>query len=228
MAKIQFTAFMADARNKLNGNVFSKNRYGNYIRNKVTPVNPQTSYQQQQRQQLGNLASQWRGLTQAQRDAWGAAVTNFPRKDIFGNTQYLSANTLYVTLNKNLTNAGSSVISDPPSPVAIPEFIVNSVSAAAGAGTLTISVTPDAVPSGFVLFVKATGNVGPGKNFVKNLLRFIGTATVSSGTADIASLWIARFGSLVAGQRITVQAFLVSTDSGQAGVPSQATTIVAS
>ena len=42
MAKILTTAIVADIRNKLNGSVFSKNRYGAYVRTKVTPVNPQT------------------------------------------------------------------------------------------------------------------------------------------------------------------------------------------
>lgn len=217
---------MADARNKLNGNVFSKNRYGAYIRTKVTPVNPQTSYQQNQRQQLASLSSQWRGLTQAQRDAWISSTGNFPRTDIFGNTKILSANVLFVGLNKNLLNAGEDTIDDAPAPVSIPEIQISDLSAAAGTPALSFSIDPAALPSDTALFVKATGNVGPGKQFVKNLLRFIGTATPTTGSVDILSAWQARFGTLVAGQRITVQIYLVSTITGQAGIPSEDTTIV--
>lgn len=46
MAKIKFGMMMTDARGKLGGQVFSKNRSGSYVRTKVTPVNPQTTTQQ--------------------------------------------------------------------------------------------------------------------------------------------------------------------------------------
>ena len=52
MAKILMTAIVADIRNKLNGSVFSKNRYGAYVRTKVTPVNPQSTAQQNTRNNL--------------------------------------------------------------------------------------------------------------------------------------------------------------------------------
>lgn len=227
MAKIQFTAFLADARNKLNGNVFSKNRYGSYVRNKVTPVNPRTTYQQNQRQMLGNLSSSWRGLTEAQRQAWRTATQNFPQKDIFGQTKFLAGNVLFIALNKNLLNASQSTINDPPAPVAIPELIVSNLAAAAGTPSVEFDITPATIPAGFSLFVKATGNVGPGRVFVKNLLRFIGVGTATGGTVDITTDWQSRFGTLVEGQRVTVQAFLVSNTTGQAGVPSETTAIVA-
>lgn len=226
MAKIQFTAFLADARNKLNGNVFSKNRYGSYVRNKVTPVNPRTTYQQNQRQMLGNLSSSWRGLTEAQRQAWRTATQNFPQKDIFGQTKFLAGNVLFISLNKNLINAGQSTIDDPPAPVAIPELIVTDLTAAAGTPAISFDITPTTIPTGFALFVKATPNVGPGRVFVKNLLRFIGVETATTGSVDITNDWTDRFGTPVEGQRITVQGFLVSETTGQAGVPSETTAIV--
>jgi hypothetical protein len=45
MAKIKFGMMMTDARGKLGGHVFSKNRSGAYVRTKVTPVNGQTTAQ---------------------------------------------------------------------------------------------------------------------------------------------------------------------------------------
>ena len=42
MAKIKFGMMMTDARGKLGGQVFSKNKGGAYVRTKVTPSNPQT------------------------------------------------------------------------------------------------------------------------------------------------------------------------------------------
>lgn len=226
MAKILFTAFLADARNKLNGSVFSKNRYGNYVRNKVTPVNPQTSYQQAQRQMLASLSTGWRGLTQAQRDAWIAGAGAFQRTDIFGKPIILAGNALYIALNKNLINAGSTKVDDIPTPVTVPSIAISDLTAAAGTPALSFTIDPTTIPSGFVLFVKATGQISPGKQYVKNLLRWIGLGTATTGSVDILSDYNDRFGSLVEGKRITVQAYLVSSTTGQAGIPVQATAIV--
>lgn len=227
MAKILFTAFLADARNKLNGNVFSKNRYGAYIRNKVTPTNPQTTYQQGQRQMLGALSAQWRGLTQAQRDGWIAATAAFQRPDIFGKNQALSGNALFVSLNKNLLNSGNVTIDSAPAPVEIPTLAVSALTATASTASVTFTVNPGTLPTDTALFVKACAPVSAGKLYVKNLLRFLGTFTPTTGSVDISTEYSARFGDPVEGQRITVEAFLVSTVTGQAGVPVSVTAIVA-
>lgn len=227
MAKLLFTAFLADARNKLNGSVFSKNRYGNYVRNKTTPVNPQTSYQQAQRQLLGSLSAGWRGLTQAQRDTWAAAVPAFQRTDVFGKSQNLSPNVLYVSLNKNLINAGETALDTAPAAGAVPTIAISDLTATSGATpALSFTIDPDTVPTGYVLFVKATGNISAGKQYVKNLLRWIGLGTATTGTVDILSEWQDRFGSLIAGDRVSVEVYLVSTTTGQAGVPVSASAIV--
>src|SRR3546814_20356183 len=76
MAKVKFGALMTDARGKLGGHVFSKNRAGSYLRTKVTPVNPQTSYQTSVRALFGAISPQWSGLSQAVRDSFNGAVAD--------------------------------------------------------------------------------------------------------------------------------------------------------
>lgn len=227
MAKIKYSALVSDMRNKLNGSVMSKNRYGSYVRNKVTPVNPQTSHQQAQRQMLGSLSAQWRQLTQAQRDGWIDAAPNFPITDAFGDTLILSGNALFIALNKNLLNAGSSSIDSAPTPEETPTVAISNLSAAAGTPALSFDIDPTTAPANHVLFVKATPGLSPGINFVKNRLRFIGLGTITTGSVDILTEWQDRFGTLVAGQRISVTAYFVNNVTGQAGVPVAATVIVA-
>lgn len=228
MAKLKFSAWLSDARNKLNGSVFSKNRYGNYIRNKTTPVNPQTPYQQAQRQMLGSLSAQWRSLTTAQRQGWIDAAPNFPVTDAFGDTIILAGNALFIALNKNLINAGEESIDSAPTPEQTPTLAISDLTAAAGTPALSFTIDPSTAPANHVLFVKATPGLSPGINFVKNRLRFIGLGTISSGSVDILTEWQDRFGTLVAGQRISVVAYFVNSATGQAGVPVKATVIVAS
>ena len=81
--------------------------------------------------------------------------------------------------------------------------------------------------SDFQLIVFATPNVTPGKSFVKNLFRY--TAQVSSDTASplvLTTAWQALFGAPVAGDKIFVRAFLIDTNTGQAGIPLQTVAIV--
>lgn len=219
-------------RNKLNGSVASKNRYGSYLRNKVTPVNPQTSYQQAARQQLGALSSQYRGLTQSQRLSWINGAPNFPFTDIFGDVRYLSGQTLYVKLNTNLINAGQAAITTAPLPVGVPELAITGVAAAVTAGELTtleLGVSETTVPAGFAMAVYATPPTPASIQFVKNRYRFIGTATATLGSADILAAYIARFGAgAELGEQIHVRVALISTSTGQQGTPSGAAgTIVA-
>lgn len=228
MAKILTTAIVADIRNKLNGSVFSKNRYGSYVRTKVTPVNPQTSEQQAVRNRLAILSAGWRGLTQAQRDSWINAAPSFPYTDIFGNVKILSGNALYVALNTNLLNTGNLVIQTAPTPQAISNLGIDSLTAAAGTPALSLDLTQAAVPSGHSMVVQATPLIPQGISFVKNRFRQIVVKTgLSSSPIDLLSDWNSRFGSLVASQQVFVRCYLVNDTSGQAGIPVQASTIVA-
>lgn len=228
MAKIKYSALVSDMRNKLNGSVMSKNRYGSYVRNKVTPVNPQTSFQQAVRQRLSNLSSSWGGLTEAQRAGWEALAPSLPFTDIFGDTKELSGQVLFVKLNSNLLKIGESMLSVAPESDAIPPLAIDSVTATETTGSLVsldLTLSQASVPAGFEMCIYATPAVQPGKSFVKNLFRYIGsTATITTGSFDALSLWSARFGTVAPGQKIFVRVALVSTDSGKQGIPSQAQT----
>lgn len=227
MAKILTTAIVADIRNKLNGSVFSKNRYGGYVRTKVTPVNPQTAFQQAARNILATNSQAWRGLSEADRQSWISATPSFPFTDIFGNSKVLSGSALYAKLNGNLAQDGSAPLSAAPSPVSIPGLSGLSISAAAGTGVVSISLDQSVVPTDTVLIVDATPNLGPGISFVKNRFRRVTAAAATITTPVlITSEFAARFGAPVAGQKIFVRVFLISTVSGQSGIALQASTIV--
>lgn len=223
MAKIKYSALVSEVRNKLNGSVLSKNRYGNYIRNKVTPVNPQTSFQQAARQRLGNLSASWRELTQAQRNSFINGAKNLPFTDIFGDIKYLSGQTMFVKLNGNLEKIGSPRIDSFPETVGFselaisnPDFTVDGTS-----GPLTaagFAVSPGTIPAGFAMVVYATPSIPAGRAFVKNQYRFLGVATVTAGAADIFSMLNSRFGEFTVGETVSVRCALVSTTTGQQSV----------
>jgi hypothetical protein len=228
MAKILFTAFMADARNKVAGTVFSKNRYGAYTRTKVTPVNPQSTAQQLVRGRFAARSAAWRGLTEAQRQSWIDGAAGFPVTDIFGNAKILSGQALYGKFNLNLAQAGQAAITTCPSAVAIPSLVSASLVADVSSSTVDITMGVAAVPAGFTAVAFATPLYGAGISFVKNKYRFLAAKVPSTdlNPLELGVDWAALFGALVAGQKVSVSVFLVSNTSGQAGVPFSASTIV--
>lgn len=229
MAKILFTAFLADARNKVAGTVFSKNRYGAYTRTKVTPVNPNTAAQAAVRGRLAARATAWRGLTELQRQSWIDAAPSFPFTDIFGASKILSGQALYNKLNLQLAAAGQAAINTAPTPVAVPSLVSLDCSADAGTPDVLITAGLTPVPAGFTLVVQATPSYGQGIYFVKNRFRQVTTIAAAGAVSNtsIISPYQDVFPDPVATQKISVRAFLVSNTTGQAGIAFSATAVVA-
>lgn len=223
MSKIKYSALVSDVRNKLNGSVLSKNRYGNYIRNKTTPVNPQTTAQQNARAQLAANSQAWAGLTEAQRNGWKALAQELPFTDIFGDAKTLASNALYNKLNGNLVKIGEVAVADAPVKVSVPAIESLSITPTPTAGVLsalTMTFAPTPVPADYAIAVYATPGISPGRNFVKNQFRFL-TVVDEAGTspANIFAAYSARFGTPAEGMKIFVRAALVSKITGQQGIP---------
>ena len=228
MAKVKFTAVVADMRNKLNGSVFSKNKGGAYVRTKVTPVNPQTDAQQNVRSILATLSAAWRGLTQAQRDSWINAAPSFPYRDIFGDSKILSGAQLFIKLNANLVNNGYESIDTAPAPGDLPSLAITIVTATAGVQALSVGFLPTPVPTGYGLIIDATPNIGAGIAFVKNRYRKISVvAAATASPYDALADFTAVHGPLVEGQKIFIRARLLNIATGQMSIPYYASAIVA-
>lgn len=222
MAKVKYSALLESMRNKLNGSVASRNRYGNYWRNKTTPINRQTSFQNAVRAQFAANSSAWRSLTPAQREAWRAAAQDFPFTDVFGDQQFLSGNSLYLKLNQNLQNMGAGDKMWPPLPVAVEN--ANFTNLSATGGTIMATVTAPSSASG-VLMMYAAANISPGKSFVRNLYKFLGTIEGSPTPVDITTQITDRFGALTAGTNVWVKILVGDNTTGQQGQPVQMSAI---
>lgn len=226
MAKVKFSALVSEMRNKLNGSVFSKNRAGNYLRNKVTPVNPQTSFQVAVRNQLTSFAQNFRALTQAQIAAWNTAVTNFVTTDIFGDTKNPTGINLYNKLNMNLAQAGQAAITSPPLPAGADPAEITGLTADSSPQTFTIASALATVPAGHTLIVEATAAMSPGRSFVKSEFRQIGTFAAATAFPIAAiTVYTAKFGAVVAGQKYFVRVKTVNNTTGEASQYSQASSI---
>lgn len=222
MALIKLTAIVDNISGKLNGTVFAKNKGGHYMRSKSMPSNPKTSFQTAVRARFGAIAQLWGALTQAQRNAWNAMASEFPYQNRLGDSKILSGFALHQKLNTNLAVIGKNAISNPPEPIS-PNGIIR-IEGTAGAAESTIVLTGEFASS--VLAVPATAVImttPPLREGVSNFdtqLREIGTASeaeLKSGF-NVGSMYEARFGKMLVGQKIGVSVHTIADGSGIASV----------
>lgn len=224
MARVKFSALVSEMRNKLNGSVFSKNRGGNYLRNKVTPVNPQSVYQTAKRSIFGSISSGFRSLTAPQVNAWNDAAQNFPYTDIFGDSKILSGHQLHQKLNTNLAQVNATLLTNPPTPRTI-EAVGWTLSDFNVAGsTWEIELNFGTGSSFDSWLIEATPPIPTSVNFVKNkfrsfsLMNNIGTDPIA---ADAFNKYVSRFGAPSPGSRFFARVFAVSRNSGQVSLAAQ-------
>lgn len=85
MALVQYGGGILDARGSIGGQVHSRNRSGNYIRARTTPVNPNTNRQSKVRAAVALLAAFWKSdCTQDNRDAWEVYAAAITRQNKLG------------------------------------------------------------------------------------------------------------------------------------------------
>ncbi len=213
--KIKFGSIVVDARNKIGGHVASKNRFGSYLRTKVTPTNPRSSYQIQSRARLASLSSGFRALTQAQIKAWNDAASLFQKTDIFGDLKTNTGLQLYVGLNYNRLLIGQTAINTPPQPKQAEVEYIQGLTITKATNTMQIDLTDD-VPANSYMIVAATPALSAAKNFVRSELRIIGTYDPSTPTpVDVYAEYAAKYGGIgQQGQKIFVEIWFIDTNTG--------------
>lgn len=220
MAKIKFGMMMTDARGKLGGQVFSKNRSGAYVRTKVTPVNPRTSFQQNNRLLLGSLSAGWSALNEIFRNQWNSAVESWQKTNVFGDLSKPSGKNLFTGLNKvrSAMYPDLSIMQSPPEKVEFSPIQIESVVYSINQSRLTVNFSEGSVFTNQVQ-LRATPPLSNGTSYVKNLLRVIGSAkTVDDVTLTVAGEYAARFGHPIVGQPFYIEVSQVA-ENGQLSAP---------
>jgi hypothetical protein len=214
MAKIKFGMMMTDARGKLGGQVFSKNKGGAYVRTKVTPTNPQTTAQSTVRALFGVISQGWSALTSTARTSWRTAVDSWKTTDVFGDLLAPTGKELYQRLNNQAQTVGYSAIATPPIKVVLPDDIVTAIAIDTTASTLTM--TGNSTSASIRISIFGTAPLSQGTKFVKNRLRqIIAPVGNADSPSDDYSAYVAKFGLPVAGDNIVIGVKYVAA-TGQA------------
>lgn len=100
MAIIKTGGGVAAISGSLDGQVFSHNRGGPYMRNRAIPTNPGTTPQQVVRQLLAQLSNVWATtLTAAQRAAWDAYAEAVPLPNALGEPRNVGGIGMFIRSN---------------------------------------------------------------------------------------------------------------------------------
>lgn len=203
MAKLKFGMIVVDGRGKLGGHVLSKNRSGSYARTKVTPVNPQTTYQAAVRALFGAISQQWSGLSVAQRNAWNEAVPEWQGTDIFGDLKQPSGKALFQRLNNQAQVGGYPAVNDAPEKLEMVEGIITAIEIDTGGDSITLTGAYAGADARVMLV--GTAKVSSGTTFVKNKLRLFYSELGNAYDGSAAyTAYESRFGAVAVGDNIYV------------------------
>lgn len=210
MATIKTGAVVSEIRGSLGGNVFSRNKGGAYVRQRVKPVNPNTPKQAAVRGIFGTLQARWRELSQADQDTWKAATENYLTVNRVGDTIKYTPLQLFTRCNMTLIEAGlaeiDTIAPSPGSDVVIAmkgkphpwdvlsEELID--------GTVVLDI-PGGAPPASQVRIYASNLVSPGINSERSVsMRLIGvygpndvTIVGTEGTIDVLADWKAVFGN---------------------------------
>jgi hypothetical protein len=219
MAKIVTSAIVADIRKKIGGNVFSKVRSGAIVRRKVSPIQPRTNTQRNVRANFAAISKRWgsAAVGDTNRAGWNALAQNYPQKDKFGASHTLTGLQMYQKLNRNLQTISHGYLDIPPATLAAPNPGAITIVATSPA---TLTANPDnAIVGTEVAAVSAAAQQSAGRTFVGNRYRLLTTFVFASTTPwDIASVYTAKFGSLISGKKVSVLVKYIDPTTGAAGI----------
>lgn len=206
----------------LAGQTSSRNRFGQYRRSRAIPVNPNTSAQQSARDDFSAASQAWRGLTQAQRDAWAAFAATRPRTNSLGQTIYLTGHQTFVGLRALFAAVGLTLPMVPPAGAA-PALTALSVVDPTAAG-LEATANPPLVPAATAVQIQSSPPLSPGREFNGDF-RTIRVAAAASQAELVAADMVSRWGTLAAGQKFFLRMRPVSVAGGDGAWVTATTTL---
>lgn len=212
--KIKWGALVVDGRGKIGGQVASKNAGGAYMKNKVTPSNPQTAAQTAVRALFGQISAGWSALTAAQITGWNEAVSQWTNTNIFGDLKKPTGKALYQRLNNQAQSAGLPAITTVPDKADMPNAPITGVAIGIAAGSLAVTGADTSASTQVVVWAAAPVSNGT-KNVKSKLRQIYSVAGDNYSATDCFDAYESKFGALATGQNVFVGVKYVLA-SGQA------------
>jgi hypothetical protein len=216
--------YLGDPRSgSYQGMTASRNRFGQYMRTRASPVQPNTVAQLNQRARMTTNAAAWRALTDAQRAGWLSLGLNITRTDSLGSTYSLNGFMAYCSVNNNKLDAGDAAVSDAPTIVTPADLLTATVTLTAVAFSIAYTATP--LAAGVRLFIWVSPQRSAGRKFNGDYRLLAVTAAAAASPHNALAAYTAKFGVPVVGQRIFIS--LETYSGGFKGSPFNVSQVVA-
>lgn len=190
----------------LGGVTAAHNRSGGYLRARVIPVNPNTTFQQTVRNIQGNLATSWvTTLTQIQRDAWDLYGDNVAMLNRTGDTIFLTGLNHFVRTNVPRIQVGIPRQDDAPTVFALTDVTLPGmvVSFAGQTATVTYNNADEwAITDDGFLSLALSRPANPTINYFKGPYRFADVELGNTATPPTSPLVSALPFPVALGQKV--------------------------
>lgn len=179
----------------------SRNRYGQYFRERAVPVNPMTSRQSNIRSQLTAASIFWKTLSTAQKSDWQSFSDAHPVANSLGETITLTGQAAFVKVNVIRQSNGSAISAG--TPLGLETVGLTNITPTWATGILSIAFA--ATPSTNSLGVWATQIVSPGVLIAPGPggWRKIGTIAPGASPSVQTTNWTSFFGTVPAAGQVT-------------------------
>ncbi len=223
MAIVKLGTMVVGIRGSIGGNTFSANKAGPYVKSWAKGANPATTDQSNARNTLVSFASNWRDLTQAERDGWDtyAALSAQDLTNSLGETYSISGFNWYVRINTHLegfTDPQRDAAPTNTRPVA-PTITTQAQQRYFTTGSATTSAVRFLAASPVIgeAHVIKCRIFGQGRLAIAHNFVLVRIANVDgSNRVTIQTQLEAKFGTIVANTRLFIEAF-IQDDQGQRG-----------
>ena len=211
------------------GTTASRNRGGQYFRNRAIPTNPSSPAQESVRAILASLSQAWADLTTAQRASWKAWSSENPVINALGASISLTGHQGFIQINSRLDLTNDTLLTAPP--VANAPLALDTLTLAAdiGAGNFDLTYTATPLAASVELWIEGAIHNSAGVSYVRNLYRFIGvSAAAQASPLDIETIFSDKFGTPIVGQTAHVRVRTYDTATGLVSVPLTSFAVVVS
>lgn len=201
----------------------SRNRFGQYVRTRASPVQPRTPAQLNQRARMTTNAAAWRGLTDAQRAGWLSLGLAISRTDSLGQSYTLNGFAAFCSVNNNKLDAGDAAVTDAPNIVTPVDLVTVTLTATSVALSVAYTATP--LGAGVRLFIWVSPQRSAGVAFNGDYRLLTVTAAAAASPANILAAYTAKFGVPVTGKRLFLS--LQTYQAGFKGSPFNVSQVIA-
>lgn len=198
-----------DLSGSIAGVTASRNKGGAYFRERVMPINPNSTQQAAVRSLMSSLTAVWRDtLTPAERALWNTYAENTPLTNRIGETVFISGLSHFIRSNLPRMQAGLARIDAAPTSFGLAEAGTINVDGADESTQIVAfsfdTTAPWAGATGGHLLVYVSRPQGPATNFFKGPYRYAGringAGTPPSSPGSVTAPFV-----FTAGQRVFVR-----------------------